>query len=140
MATVIEEQRSVVCFLWAKGIPAKDIHKEMLSVSSEIVCPLRRPIVTLYRNFRMEFDKKSLSLLTRGILFHHDNARHHTARLTEKKTDEFWWQLLQHPHYSPKLVARFITCLVRLNRKRFATDADAEREVQKWLRQQSKDY
>jgi hypothetical protein len=34
MATVIEEcaieeQRSVVNFLWAKGLDAKDIHKEM---------------------------------------------------------------------------------------------------------------
>jgi hypothetical protein len=34
MATVLdeyttEEPRSVVCFLWAKGLDAKDIHKEM---------------------------------------------------------------------------------------------------------------
>jgi hypothetical protein len=37
MATVLEEctteeQRSVVLFLWAKGLNAKDIHKEMLPV------------------------------------------------------------------------------------------------------------
>jgi hypothetical protein len=37
MATVLEEciteeQRSVVRFLWAKGLNAKDIHKEMLPV------------------------------------------------------------------------------------------------------------
>jgi hypothetical protein len=37
MATVLEgytseEQRSVVRFLWAKGLNAKDIHKEMFSV------------------------------------------------------------------------------------------------------------
>jgi hypothetical protein len=37
MATVLEEytteeQRSVVCFLWAKGLNAKDIHKEMFPV------------------------------------------------------------------------------------------------------------
>jgi hypothetical protein len=39
MATVleecnIEEQRSVLCFLWAKGLNAKDIKKEMFSVYS----------------------------------------------------------------------------------------------------------
>jgi hypothetical protein len=27
-----EEQRSFVCFLWAKGLNEKDIHKEMLPV------------------------------------------------------------------------------------------------------------
>jgi hypothetical protein len=37
MVTVLEEyateeQRSVVRFLWAKGLTAKDIHKEMFSV------------------------------------------------------------------------------------------------------------
>jgi hypothetical protein len=30
----IEEQRSVVCFLWAKRLNAKDIHKEMFPVCS----------------------------------------------------------------------------------------------------------
>jgi hypothetical protein len=39
MATVLEEcsteeQRSVVRFLWAKGLSAKDIQKEMVSCSS----------------------------------------------------------------------------------------------------------
>jgi hypothetical protein len=29
---IIEEQRSVVRFLWAKGLNAKDIHKEMFPV------------------------------------------------------------------------------------------------------------
>jgi transposase-like protein len=39
MATVLEEclteeQRSVVRFLWAKGLRAKDVHKEMFLVYS----------------------------------------------------------------------------------------------------------
>jgi hypothetical protein len=29
---ITEEQRSVVHFLWAKGLNAKDIHKQMFSV------------------------------------------------------------------------------------------------------------
>jgi hypothetical protein len=29
---IIEEQRSVVRYLWAKGLNAKDIHKEMFSI------------------------------------------------------------------------------------------------------------
>jgi hypothetical protein len=40
MTTVIEvctteEQRSVVCFLWTKGLNAKDSHKEMFPVYDE---------------------------------------------------------------------------------------------------------
>jgi hypothetical protein len=40
MATMLEEctteeQRAVVHSLWAKGLPAKDIHKEMFYVYSE---------------------------------------------------------------------------------------------------------
>jgi hypothetical protein len=45
MATVLEEyntddQRSVVRFLWAKGLDTKDIHKEMLTVES--VCHFKQ--------------------------------------------------------------------------------------------------
>ncbi|GBL82571.1 hypothetical protein AVEN_263661-1 [Araneus ventricosus] len=58
---------------------------------------------------------KRPSLLTRGILPHHDNARSHTTGLTEEKNDEFQWQFLQRPPYSTELAPRFITCLVRLN-------------------------
>jgi hypothetical protein len=40
MATVLEEciteeQRYVVCYLWAKGLSAKDIHKKMFPVHAE---------------------------------------------------------------------------------------------------------
>jgi hypothetical protein len=37
---ITEEQRSVVRFLWAKGLNAKDIHKEMFPVGS--VCRVKR--------------------------------------------------------------------------------------------------
>jgi hypothetical protein len=78
MATVLkwcitEEQRSVVRFLWAKGLNAKDIHKEMFSV----------------------YGGKCL--------------------------------LLKSVHNSVKKRGRY-----------FADDEEVEKEVQKWLRQQSR--
>jgi hypothetical protein len=47
MATMLEEctteeQRSVVRFLWAKGLNAKDIHKEIFSVYSGSVCCVKQ--------------------------------------------------------------------------------------------------
>jgi hypothetical protein len=55
MATVLEEctteeQRSVVLFFfWAKGLSAKDIHKEMFTVGS--VCSVKR-FTTVWQTFR----------------------------------------------------------------------------------------
>jgi hypothetical protein len=45
MATVLEEctaeeQHSIVCFLWAKGLNAKDIHKEIFTAGS--ACRVKR--------------------------------------------------------------------------------------------------
>jgi hypothetical protein len=45
--------------------------------------------------------KKRPWKLSRGILLHHDNARHHTARATRERIQELQWELLKHPPYSP---------------------------------------
>jgi hypothetical protein len=43
----IEEQRSVVRFLWSKGLNAKDIHKEIFPVGS--VCRVK--LFTIFEKF-----------------------------------------------------------------------------------------
>ncbi|GBL81577.1 hypothetical protein AVEN_93379-1 [Araneus ventricosus] len=62
-----------------------------------------------------------------------DNARPHTARLTEERSDEFWRQLL----HCPELNARFSASLARLSCKRFATpergEGGAEASAQRLL-------
>jgi hypothetical protein len=46
--------------------------------------------------------------LARGVLLHHDNARLHTARATQERTEELLvqWEILEHPSYSPHLAPR----------------------------------
>jgi hypothetical protein len=39
---ITEEQRSVVRFIWAKGLNAKNIYKEMFSVYGGSVCRVKR--------------------------------------------------------------------------------------------------
>jgi hypothetical protein len=39
----------------------------------------------------------------RRVLFHHDNARPHTARATLGRIQELQWELLEHPPYSREL-------------------------------------
>jgi len=37
------------------------------------------------------------------VILQHDNARHHTAKLTKKLLKEFGWEVFEHPPYSPDL-------------------------------------
>ena len=38
-------------------------------------------------------------------MFHQDNARPHTARITSQKVEELGWEKIPHPPYSPDLAA-----------------------------------
>ena len=56
MATVLtqcttEEQRAVVRFLWAKGLVAKEIHKEMIQVYAEH-CLSRKAVYNWVEKFK----------------------------------------------------------------------------------------
>ncbi|GFT07791.1 mariner Mos1 transposase [Trichonephila clavipes] len=39
----------------------------------------------------------------KGIVFHHDNARPHTATVTQQKLNALGWEVLGHPPYSPDI-------------------------------------
>jgi histone-lysine N-methyltransferase SETMAR len=57
---------------------------------------------------------------------------------------ELQWELLEHPPYSSDLAPSdfhlFGLLKNHLGGKRFIDDEEVETEVQKWLRQQSKDF
>jgi histone-lysine N-methyltransferase SETMAR len=81
--------------------------------------------------------------MARGVLLHHDNARPHTARATQKRIQELQRELLEHPPYSPDLAPSDIRVFGPLNPpfgKRFTDDEKVETEVWKWVRQQTKDF
>jgi histone-lysine N-methyltransferase SETMAR len=87
--------------------------------------------------------RKCPGQLARGVLLHHDNARSHTAQVTQEKIQELQWELLEHPPYSLDLAPSdfhlFGPLKSHLGNKHF-TDDEVEMVMWKWLRQQSKNF
>jgi histone-lysine N-methyltransferase SETMAR len=81
--------------------------------------------------------RKRNGQLARGVLLHHDSIRPHTARATQKRSQELQWELLEHPPYSPDLAPGdfhlFDSLKNRLGGKGFADDEKVKTEVRKWL-------
>ncbi|GFO42005.1 mariner mos1 transposase [Plakobranchus ocellatus] len=50
---------------------------------------------------RPAMKKKRPGLLQSAVIFHHDKAPAHTARIVTELLDEYEWPVLEHPHYSP---------------------------------------
>jgi histone-lysine N-methyltransferase SETMAR len=79
--------------------------------------------------------RKGPGPLARGVLLHHDNARPHAARETQKRIQEPQWELLEHPPYSPDLASSefylFGPLKDHLDGKYFADDEEVETEVLK---------
>ncbi|GFW15293.1 histone-lysine N-methyltransferase SETMAR [Trichonephila clavipes] len=48
-------------------------------------------------------EKRSSLASRKGIVFHHDNARKHTAMVTQQKLNALGWEVLGHPPYSPDI-------------------------------------
>ena len=91
--------RKVLLSVWwdIRGV----IHHELLepgrTITAEVYCEQ-------LDRLKSAIEQKRPALANRrGILFHHDNARPHTARITLNKLSEFGWELLPQPPYSPDI-------------------------------------
>ncbi len=78
---------------------------------------------------------KRLGLLSRSLVFLHDNTWPHVAALTQSFLKDFRWDVLPHPSYSPDLAPSdfelFVELKPALGGIRFHSDA----EVEQWCRQ-----
>ena len=59
--------------------------------------------MVLQDKLRPAIRKKRPGLLESGVIFHHDNAPVHTARVITELLDQYEWSQLEHPRYSPDL-------------------------------------
>ncbi|UYV79254.1 hypothetical protein LAZ67_17001791 [Cordylochernes scorpioides] len=83
-------------------------------------------------------------MLTKGVRFHHDNARPHTAHQTTALIEEFGCELVSHPPYSPDVAPSDLHLFPELNKNlggtQFQDDDELEEAVLGFLRGQAAEF
>lgn len=83
---------------------------------------------------------KRPGMLTKGVRLLHDNARPHVARDTKALLDNFGWDVLPHPPYSPDLAPSDYHLFTNLKRhlggKRMETDEEVKAAVKEYFDQE----
>lgn len=73
----------------------------------------------------------------KGVVFHHDNARPHTALRTKQRLQELGYEVLPHPPYSPDLAPSdyhlFLSMQNFLDGKKFQNVHDVQMAVTNFL-------
>ncbi|PIC33252.1 hypothetical protein B9Z55_013297 [Caenorhabditis nigoni] len=96
-----------------------------------------------------KLDRVDLALKQQGVdtsttLLIHDNARPHTAKITQKKTLELGWEVLQHPPYSPDLAPSdyhlFRSMQHHLAEKKFKSDEEVKIWVTNYFESQPAEF
>ncbi|KFM58918.1 Histone-lysine N-methyltransferase SETMAR, partial [Stegodyphus mimosarum] len=86
---------------------------------------------------RRAIQNKRRGMLSKGIVLLHDNARPHTAGVTQSLIRQFHWEHFNHPPYSPDLAPSdyhlFLHMKRELGGKRFGSDDDTKNAVDSWL-------
>ncbi|UYV83687.1 hypothetical protein LAZ67_23002073 [Cordylochernes scorpioides] len=77
-----------------KGLLLCDFMRRGTTINSDRYCKTLKQI-------RRAIQNKRRGMLTKRVRFHHDNARPHTAHQTTALIEEFEWELVSHPPYSP---------------------------------------
>ena len=92
----------------------------------------------LRTKLRPAIRKKRLGLLESGVILLHDNARPHVAATVKTLLDDYGWEILQHPAYSPDLSPcdfwLFGRMKALLRGRRFTTEEDVNLETKRALR------
>ncbi|GBM20514.1 hypothetical protein AVEN_61054-1 [Araneus ventricosus] len=72
----------------------------LLSSFPEVKPSMRYDTVKHCENCGVQF-KKRRRMLSQGIVLLHDNARPHSAGVTQNLIQQFGWEQFDHPPYSP---------------------------------------
>jgi [histone H3]-lysine36 N-dimethyltransferase SETMAR len=93
------------------------------------------------RKLRRAIQNRRRGMLSQGLVLLHDNARPHTAGVTQNLIQQFGWEQFDYPPYSPDLAPSDYHLFLHLKRdfggRHFDSDEDAKTGVQQWLSSQA---
>ena len=94
----LHPKKVMLCVWWdIHGIVYFELLNEGQTIDSELYCQqLDRLCMAVKKNRPSLFNRK-------GVVFHQDNAKPHTSRITRNKLNEIGWEILPHPSYSPDI-------------------------------------
>ncbi|XP_053206260.1 histone-lysine N-methyltransferase SETMAR-like [Panonychus citri] len=95
----LHPKKVLISVFWDyKGIVHFELLPEGQAINAEVYCQQLDRL-----NEKLSTERPSL-VNRKGVIFHQDNARPHTASLTSNKIkNDLKWELLPHPPYSPDL-------------------------------------
>lgn len=94
----LTNKKVLMCIWWdCRGIIYQTYLKPGQTIDSE-------SYIQMLMQVQGELLKRRTSLVTRkGVIFHQDNAKPHTSKVTKQFLSELGWELMMHPPYSPDL-------------------------------------
>ena len=119
------------------GVLLLDYHPNGQTINAQVYCD------TLQR-LRRAIQNKRQGLLSSGVVLLHNNARLHMAWQTTALLQQFRWDTMDHPPYSPDLAPSDYHLFLHMKRflsgKQFHSDAEVKTTVRSWLQQQAVDF
>ncbi|UYV71458.1 hypothetical protein LAZ67_8003324 [Cordylochernes scorpioides] len=120
-----------------KGLLLCDNMRRGTTINSDRYCETLKKL-------RRAIQNKRRGMLTKGVRFHHDNARSHTTHQTTALIKEFGWELVSHPLYSPDVAPSdfpfFPEWKKNLGGTQFQDDDELEEAVLGFLRGQEAEF
>ena len=88
----------LLCIWWdCQGVVYYELLRQGETINAKKYCEyLEKLAVALCENHHRLVNRD-------GVIFHHDNAKPHTAKITEEKLSELQWDVLPQPPYSPDI-------------------------------------
>ena len=98
----------------------------------------------LLKRLRESIKKKRPGMITKGVLFHQDNAPAHSSMLAMATIRDCGFQLVPHPPYSPDLAPSDFHLFPNLKKdlagQRYTTDEEVIDAFDSYLEDQPKDF
>ena len=121
-------------FLKQKGHLLIDFLRRDQSINTDVYCET-------IKKLRSAIQDKHRGLLSKCVVFLHDNARPYTANVTKQLLQKFDWDMFDHPPYSPDLAAKdfhlFLHLKSFLGDQHFNDEDELKQHVTTWLKTQA---